>query len=284
MSDLAYAVKMEFTLQDNASKKLEGVANKFEDIEKIAAEVMSKLGKAYANAGEGAQKAFEEMTTSFKKAGKSLKMEDLVTGIVKFHEAVGDLDKVIKELELEQSKLTKETEDYNNILTKMSQANFHWDETEQLKEIAAIYTDFEKNKLPRLRIQYELNKKTNKKAAEADMKAIKEFEGLKKKYQRDVSRSQKGREYDKKRNKYPNRKKWLLEYNRKKRKKRITAYRAYDALHWAIRTGKLLRKPCEMCGDTKSQGHHEDYTKPLDVVWLCQRHHMERHEQYKRKY
>jgi hypothetical protein len=41
----------------------------------------------------------------------------------------------------------------------------------------------------------------------------------------------------------------------------------------AIREGALTRKTCEVCGDPKSEGHHEDYSKPLDVVWLCRWHH-----------
>ncbi len=45
----------------------------------------------------------------------------------------------------------------------------------------------------------------------------------------------------------------------------------------AVRDGRVTRKPCEICGKIKVQGHHEDYSKPLDVVWLCVRHHNDRH-------
>ncbi len=47
----------------------------------------------------------------------------------------------------------------------------------------------------------------------------------------------------------------------------------------AIRDGKLVRQPCEVCGNEKSEAHHDDYSKPLDVKWLCKRHHVERHKQ-----
>ena len=45
----------------------------------------------------------------------------------------------------------------------------------------------------------------------------------------------------------------------------------------ALRSGKLTRQPCEVCGAEKAQAHHDDYTKPLDVRWLCTRHHAEWH-------
>jgi hypothetical protein len=43
-----------------------------------------------------------------------------------------------------------------------------------------------------------------------------------------------------------------------------------------LRRGKLERKPCEVCG-TKAQMHHEDYSKPLTVTWLCRAHHLALH-------
>lgn len=51
----------------------------------------------------------------------------------------------------------------------------------------------------------------------------------------------------------------------------------------AIISGLLVRQPCEVCGNPDSQGHHEDYSKPLDVRWLCVRHHMDRHLEINRE-
>ena len=45
----------------------------------------------------------------------------------------------------------------------------------------------------------------------------------------------------------------------------------------AIRAGKMKRSPCEVCGIAKSHAHHEDYSKPLDVMWLCPLHHAAHH-------
>lgn len=55
--------------------------------------------------------------------------------------------------------------------------------------------------------------------------------------------------------------------------------RAQIAAGNAIRDGKIKKMPCVVCGDKKSQAHHDDYDKPLDVVFLCSKHHGERHRQ-----
>lgn len=53
--------------------------------------------------------------------------------------------------------------------------------------------------------------------------------------------------------------------------------RAREVVRYALVTGDLIKEPCSVCGDVKSEAHHEDYTKPLDVVWFCRYHHMEHH-------
>lgn len=44
----------------------------------------------------------------------------------------------------------------------------------------------------------------------------------------------------------------------------------------ALRYGKMERQLCIICG-LKAQAHHEDYSKPYEVEWLCSKHHAERH-------
>lgn len=46
----------------------------------------------------------------------------------------------------------------------------------------------------------------------------------------------------------------------------------------AVRDGKLNKHPCFICGNTNVQGHHPDYDRPLDVIWLCVKHHKETHK------
>jgi len=52
---------------------------------------------------------------------------------------------------------------------------------------------------------------------------------------------------------------------------------AHRLLYKALKDGLLTRQPCRECGDVRAHGHHEDYSKPLEVVWLCQKHHRRRH-------
>lgn len=50
-----------------------------------------------------------------------------------------------------------------------------------------------------------------------------------------------------------------------------TAKVAKDAVKNAILSGKLKPKPCEKCGSKKNViAHHDDYSKPLKVRWLCE--------------
>jgi hypothetical protein len=53
----------------------------------------------------------------------------------------------------------------------------------------------------------------------------------------------------------------------------------HSVVNNAIRRGTLIRLPCTQCGNEKSHGHHEDYTKPLDVLWLCNLCHKQLHNQ-----
>lgn len=46
----------------------------------------------------------------------------------------------------------------------------------------------------------------------------------------------------------------------------------------AVRDGRLQRLPCYVCGSSDSEGHHEDYSRPLDVIWLCPKHHSAHHK------
>ncbi len=63
-------------------------------------------------------------------------------------------------------------------------------------------------------------------------------------------------------------------------KKNLIKRRAHQRVLYAVKTGRLEKRPCESCGNPKSQGHHEDYSKPLEVRWLCAVCHKKEHRKY----
>lgn len=107
------------------------------------------------------------------------------------------------------------------------------------------------------------------------------------------------REYDRNRPNKAERKRWNKEYKSKMREENPEKYdkifhgarKHYRAKHkekvWAqgklddaIRYGKIIRpNACSVCGiECKPQAHHYDYSKPLDVVWVCAKCHAEIHK------
>lgn len=84
---------------------------------------------------------------------------------------------------------------------------------------------------------------------------------------------EKVREYDRKRSRTKKHADDVREWCRKNPRK---AY-AQTKLRAAVAAGRLARLPCEVCGAGRAHGHHDDYTKPLSVRWLCARHHRLHH-------
>lgn len=58
---------------------------------------------------------------------------------------------------------------------------------------------------------------------------------------------------------------------------------AVQKVNSAIKSGKLTRGLCVKCGASNTEGHHEDYNKPLDVIWLCERCHINHHREKRSK-
>lgn len=100
--------------------------------------------------------------------------------------------------------------------------------------------------------------------------------------------------HDRKRNKQPHRRSYIArnnqrlrqeyperykEYRRREKQRHPERHQARTILGNAVRDGKIHRQPCAICGTTENvHGHHPDYSRPLNVVWLCATHHGEEHQ------
>ena len=82
------------------------------------------------------------------------------------------------------------------------------------------------------------------------------------------------REYDRARGNRQD-KKYIAEL----RKKHPNQYRAQTMVNNAVRAKKLFAKPCEICSESKTHAHHDDYLEPLNVRWLCAAHHSQWHKE-----
>lgn len=99
------------------------------------------------------------------------------------------------------------------------------------------------------------------------------------------------REYEKRPHVYASKKRYrntaggkaMMQASRKRwEEQKLFALAAITMVNNAVRNGRLKKSPCVVCGSTKRiHGHHEDYSKPLDVIWLCQTHHKARHREIK---
>lgn len=64
------------------------------------------------------------------------------------------------------------------------------------------------------------------------------------------------------------------QYKLNYRKRHPDAAKAHDVARNAMRYGRLIKQSCQICGKSKNiHAHHEDYSKPLEVIWLCDRCH-----------
>lgn len=153
-------------------------------------------------------------------------------------------------------------------------------------ELSKIYR--EKNPEKGAKYQAEYRKKNPEKIKKwwDSKKDDKEFQEKRKKQQQDWRKNNpeyysewywKNENYRKKKKEYH--KKWLeknrdsqKEASKLHKKRNPEKVRARDLLRKAVYYGKI-EKPsfCQKCKKIKNriEGHHEDYSKPYDVVWLC---------------
>ncbi len=83
-------------------------------------------------------------------------------------------------------------------------------------------------------------------------------------------------QFDRERTKTPKRQMQKNSYAKAAQEKTPQKYKARMKLHNATRDGKVQRQPCVFCGNELAEAHHQDYSKPFDVVWVCFKCHRER--------
>lgn len=52
---------------------------------------------------------------------------------------------------------------------------------------------------------------------------------------------------------------------------------ARSYLNAYLKRGKIKKEACSVCGDQNAQAHHEDYRKPLEIIWYCRPCHLDYH-------
>lgn len=83
--------------------------------------------------------------------------------------------------------------------------------------------------------------------------------------------------YEQQRSQTPHRKALQATYLKSYRTKNPEKNRARQMVNRHLRAGNLTKKPCVYCGGVKKvEAHHEDYSKPLEVLWVCFKCHRER--------
>lgn len=73
------------------------------------------------------------------------------------------------------------------------------------------------------------------------------------------------------------REKWIVDNPKK--------IKVYNKVNNAVRDGKLIKPDkCQSCkNEGRLEGHHEDYSKPFDVMWLCNLCHTKIHREAKQE-
>lgn len=74
------------------------------------------------------------------------------------------------------------------------------------------------------------------------------------------------------------------EYAKIYRQKNQDIIRAHGKVSDMIKREKISKLCCEKCGETCTEAHHDDYSKPLEIRWLCKKCHMEWHRFNKAKH
>jgi len=94
------------------------------------------------------------------------------------------------------------------------------------------------------------------------------------------------RKYDRERGRTPERIKKNIARNKIYREKFPDKYKAHSIVGSALKGGKIIRPElCSVCNlsGLQIEAHHDNYSKPLDVTWLCAACHRQLHRDLKKQ-
>lgn len=155
----------------------------------------------------------------------------------------------------------RQTREKNKEFYKRKVNEYKEKNREKINESAKQY--YYKNRKKKLEKRAEYRKKNKSKISLKEaLKRMSDKDRFEKNRQRHYEWSKENR---KKLNDYQ--KQW---YQKNKEKRR-----AHVILNRAIKSGKIMRpNSCSQCNvECKPDGHHEDYNKPLEVIWICRKCH-----------
>ena len=67
-------------------------------------------------------------------------------------------------------------------------------------------------------------------------------------------------------------------------KKNGDVVQCWGVIAYAIRQGRITKKPCVKCGTVNDiHAHHENYNEPHNITWLCRKHHVELHNRVRNR-
>jgi hypothetical protein len=87
------------------------------------------------------------------------------------------------------------------------------------------------------------------------------------------------RAYDLARAKEPHRKASARKQTKVWRGRDQRRMKCHNAVARALLAGLIKKHPCARCDSVKAMAHHESYDHALDVIWLCQPCHKQRHKE-----
>lgn len=124
---------------------------------------------------------------------------------------------------------------------------------------------------------YEVNKAN-------EIERVKAYYNENKKRLAEISKQRRHKDINEQNRKKENSRKWYREnkehfykYKAEYEKENPDKVFAHCKVKKALSSGEINRQPCEICGSLRTDAHHDDYDKPLDVRWLCRSCHKEWH-------